>query len=623
MGNNVFILGAGIGTTAMGFENAGCRVVAAYENDKRAIRLYEKNINGKVHELEYCLEQISEGTITVDILACDFFRDTVFSGIKRESRYELYDVVKNIIDRTRPKGLCFFISGKHLKSDQFKCLLQYIRGRGYNLAYRKISTKELTGLPIAETKFYLIASHTMYGSDIKFPVAEYERTYPVERILEDERVDGFYYNVNCRQVNEVGMENTFLCWKRDRYVESNFADTNLLKIPLVRINGIIRKITHRELARLKSIPDSYELDTANKAWMYRQLVYAPNVEIVTKLAISIQSAIIENPLDEFQEKREKKFRNLFKRYLTEKCDKIEVKNSWDFVYKKRGEDICFKLQIYNSDYAIEKNLRRVCENLSQIKGNEIRILVVGNIVSEKTKQECINKHRVYIWDVKNLIYLFEEYLEIKNEFISLLTYSVDDVPLVAPEPKIFEKQQSKGSKNTLIKRLEAIRCGKEYFGDYENICTEILKNVLGEYLGLWAEQEKSNGGLYRFDLCCKIKNGVNQDFFDTIQKFFNTKYIVFEFKNYKEKITQKEIYTTEKYLYEKALRKVAILISRMGADENALSAAVGCLRESGKLILCLSDEDLKKLIDMKEKDEQPTADFFEAKLDELLIHLEK
>lgn len=89
------------------------------------------------------------------------------------------------------------------------------------------------------------------------------------------------------------------------------------------------------------------------------------------------------------------------------------------------------------------------------------------------------------------------------------------------------------------------------------------------------------------------------------------------------KITQKEIYTTEKYLYAKALRSVAIIVSRKGADENALAAAKGWLRESGKLILCLSDEDLKELLRIKEKDEQPTAEFFEAMLDDLLIHLEK
>ncbi len=108
-----------------------------------------------------------------------------------------------------------------------------------------------------------------------------------------------------------------------------------------------------------------------------------------------------------------------------------------------------------------------------------------------------------------------------------------------------------------------------------------------------------------------------------VQQYFNTKYIVFEFKNYNEQITQKEIYTTEKYLYEKALRRVAVIISRRGADENALTAARGSLRETGKLILCLSDKDIMDLIDIKDKNEQSTGNFFEAMLDDLLIHLEK
>lgn len=76
-------------------------------------------------------------------------------------------------------------------------------------------------------------------------------------------------------------------------------------------------------------------------------------------------------------------------------------------------------------------------------------------------------------------------------------------------------------------------------------------------------------------------------------------------------------------ILKKKERSVAIIVSRKGADENALAAAKGCLRESGKLILCLSDEDLKELLRIKEKDEQPTAEFFEAMLDDLLIHLEK
>ena len=115
----------------------------------------------------------------------------------------------------------------------------------------------------------------------------------------------------------------------------------------------------------------------------------------------------------------------------------------------------------------------------------------------------------------------------------------------------------------------------------------------------------------------------NAEFFDTIQRYFNTKYIVFEFKNYSDSITQKEIYTTEKYLYEKALRKVAVIISRNGADKHAQQAARGCLRETGKLILCLSDSDLLRMNALGECGEGDPVDVFGEKLDALLIDLEK
>lgn len=91
-----------------------------------------------------------------------------------------------------------------------------------------------------------------------------------------------------------------------------------------------------------------------------------------------------------------------------------------------------------------------------------------------------------------------------------------------------------------------------------------------------------------------------------------------------KKITQKEIYTTEKYLYSKALRSVAIIISRNGANKNAILATKGCLRENGKLIICLSDEDLEKLIKLKNEDgERSTAVFLGERLDDLLITLDK
>lgn len=621
--NRVVILGAGIGAMAMGFENASCKVVAAYEHDERARDLYENNAKDKTYkigELDYNnFEEIPD----MDILACDFRRGFSFTSAGMGKTYHFRNAVKAVVEFKQPKKVFFLVSCGYARLKPFKALLDYLKAEGYNYSYKIICSEDSTGLPIKEACVYLIGTRDSSECELKFPDFEEQSICSINEILESDEVDGYYYKVNSEQIDKKIRKNTFLCWEKNQYVEADLADTNLRKIPLICNNGVIRKITHREFARLKAIPDSFNLDISNKAWMYRQLVYSPNVEIVTQIAKKLGNTE-ENLLRMSYAVREDVFADIFRKYLFKKCQSVKIGKSVDFECNVQGKDICFELKIYNSNYAIEKNIERACVYLVSLKAKEDLILVVGNIVSKEIVEKYFEKYKIHIWTLSNILWLFEEYPDIKNEFISLLTYSVDDLKLEKPCHSLFQEQRNIKNEGTWKSKLLAIKPGKgERSKEYEDICIEILKNVLGEYLGLWKVQESSNNGLYRFDLCCKIKNGVNQDFFDTIKNYFNTKYIVFEFKNYEKEISQKEIYTTEKYLYEKALRRVAIIISRKGASKNALSAARGCLRENGKLIMCLSDQDLIELINIKEKEEQPTAEFFEVMLDDLLIQLEK
>lgn len=570
--NRVVILGAGIGAMAMGFENASCKVVAAYEHDERARELYENNAKDKTYkigELDYNnFEEIPD----MDILACDFRRGLSFTSAGMGKTHHFRNAVKAVIEFKQPKKVFFLVQCGYARLKPFKALLDYLKDEGYNYSYRIINTEGSTGLPIKEDCVYLIGTRDSSECELKFPDFEEQSICSINEILESDEVDGYYYKVNYEQIDKKIRKNTFLCWEKNQYVEANLADTNLRKIPLICNNGVIRKITHREFARLKAIPDSFNLDISNKAWMYRQLVYSPNVEIVTQIAKKLGNTE-ENLLRTSYVVREDVFADIFRKYLFKKCQSVKIGKSVDFECNVQGKDICFELKIYNSNYAIEKNIERVCAYLVSLKAKEDMILVVGNIVSKEIVEKYFEKYKIHIWTLSNILWLFEEYPDIKNEFISLLTYSVDDLKLEKPCHSLFQEQRNKKNEGTWKSKLLAIKPGKgERSKEYEDICVEILKNVLGEYLGLWKVQESSNNGLYRFDLCCKIKNGVNQDFFDTIKNYFNTKYIVFEFKNYEKEISQKEIYTTEKYLYEKALRRVAIIISRKGASKNALSA---------------------------------------------------
>lgn len=188
---------------------------------------------------------------------------------------------------------------------------------------------------------------------------------------------------------------------------------------------------------------------------------------------------------------------------------------------------------------------------------------------------------------------------------------------------LFRNNQNRRRKEiNYIEKLSNIKEGKENAKKYEELLEEIIKDIFSDELMLFQSQYRTEDGINIFDMICKIKNGVNDDFFSIIEKFYKTKYILFEFKNYQTSIKQGQICTTEKYLFEAALRKVAIIISRHGIDENGKKLAEGILRESGKLIIVLNDTDLKRMIEFYIKGDKPTVVFTE-KLDEILTRLEK
>ncbi len=78
--------------------------------------------------------------------------------------------------------------------------------------------------------------------------------------------------------------------------------------------------------------------------------------------------------------------------------------------------------------------------------------------------------------------------------------------------------------------------------------------------------------------------------------------------------------TTEKYLHQRALRSVAFIISRKGISDNAIKFSQGAMREHGKLIITLTDEDLCVMLDMKENGDDPNDYMFE-KVDSFLMSL--
>lgn len=637
MKKRVAIINDDLGTMALGFSKAGYDVSAIYvtQADKNSIRVLEDNWGEVVRRING--DDFNKQKLFVD-LEVDFVAGKIVSGLsvagKQREPIKVNETALQavcLLKEIRPK-FCLFQCNKY-NNENFadRWLLDSIIQLGYTIEYQYIDTRLITGLPVKEKTCFLFGSLEQNPLKFEFLKSVDTLNYSLEFLCEKKTIeDKWYYHVNPRHLQDVERysDNAVLCWNANHYKEVEFVNWNPRMIPLVAQGDMIRKITHREIARLKGIPDEYYLHVQDKMRLYQKLMYAPNVQLVQQVV----SAICIEINGEYFQKREvsksEQFERIIDSFLKKKgieCVETisDVNKNVDFQVQIGTQIYCFDLKIYRNNHGVEDKLVALCEKYYTREGVKERkdILIIANIVDKKVKKKIEDTYKISVWDVENILWIFEEFPQIKSDFVSLLSFSVSDIVPEKPEGFIFEQHLQASATIDLQERLRKVPPGEEP-STYEKLCEEIMRYLFSENLEFFPSQRISNDGLYRFDYCAKIKHGNTNEFFDTIKNFFQTKYIVFEFKNYKDEITQKEVYTTEKYLYEKALRKVAIIVSRKGADTNAKKAIRGSLRESGKLIICLSDKNINKLIDIKNNKGEP-GNHLEDLLDEMLMDLEK
>lgn len=553
MKNTVVIFNAGIGALTLGFQNAGYEILKAYEPDRKVIEIYQENISQNVTACS--LSSIDPVTVPdSDVWAFDLTQSKA-----EEVFYSL-----TLVQRRRPPAI-LFVMKKQLWKGFIKEHIFQLQEYGYHITHKNIQSSEVTAFPLRE-EFAYIVSKRVNASDMIMPVQVHKSSILLDGWVEMNPQDSWYYRIDFakEKIDASHAGDSVLCWEKGGYRESGQVRLNLIKMPLIRIHGVYHKITHNEIARLKGFPEDFPRSVSNKSRMYRSLVYAPNIKVTEQVVRNLCVEPYINSEGDVQMKNWEnmaRFKQLFEKYLTYKGVSFQS-DEWVFMtrmYSDSKEIATLKrLQSYSrlvgkavSDQKKDLPLQNIC--------------VVANLVSDETKRKYEEAKLGYVWDIRNVLWLFEDYPELKNELISILNYSVENIEPERPEPFIFEESSQmentdpESVADSYIAQLKVLETGSAAFKKYEELCVSILKYILGEYLTLWEQQKTTEEDLYRFDMCCKIKNGVTQDFFDTICKYFSTKYIVFEFKNYEKPITQREIYTTEKYLYEKLSVKLRSL----------------------------------------------------------------
>jgi len=313
-------------------------------------------------------------------------------------------------------------------------------------------------------------------------------------------------------------------------------------------------------------------------------------------------------------------------YDAHRCDKKE----FDISAKK--DNVVYYVEVKSSTSLHYRRLSLIERSIVNLvnaaeKGNARPILFIYSLIDENDKLQYLEKFKnLIIIDLQNILFSIKG-TELQDELISVLPYSVESVEPVnfdeqAKDPLYLSWLMHSDNTTELMKKLNDCVAGVKGAYEFEDVCFDLLKYIFSEDLSLWKKQAKSNDGLFRFDLLCRIKDNNSKSFWSMMEKYFNSKYVVFEYKNYSEKIKQNQVYTTERYLYRKALRSVAIIIAKNGYDEHALWAAKGSLRENGKLILIITVDDLKKMYRLRVDQSDPSEVLLE-KLDDMLEELEK
>lgn len=162
----------------------------------------------------------------------------------------------------------------------------------------------------------------------------------------------------------------------------------------------------------------------------------------------------------------------------------------------------------------------------------------------------------------------------------------------------------------LCKTLKGLKKGKKQWKAHESLCIEILRFLFPDDLTAHSPQRVTEDGLNRFDLICRLTP--TTAFWRFVDERLASSYVLFEFKNYTAKIAPREILSTEKYLLPRVLRSVAIVLTREGATEQAKMMAMGAMREAGKVILILSDEELCRMLHAKDRGEDPSDLLFDT-----------
>jgi hypothetical protein len=171
-----------------------------------------------------------------------------------------------------------------------------------------------------------------------------------------------------------------------------------------------------------------------------------------------------------------------------------------------------------------------------------------------------------------------------------------------------QKEESKKalatSKHHLLVGLDSCVPGPSKWVEYENIVRDILEYTLVPPLSRPHFQSRTATGIHRRDIIIHIPSDV-EGFWRSISDRFDSWAIIVDAKNYSEEVSGSDVFETSKYLAKEKLGRFGIVVTRKGLDNGARTQQRSLWTIDKKMIVCLNDEDLGRMIGLRMTNNDP------------------
>lgn len=152
-------------------------------------------------------------------------------------------------------------------------------------------------------------------------------------------------------------------------------------------------------------------------------------------------------------------------------------------------------------------------------------------------------------------------------------------------------------------RLSTIVCGRSEWSSYQKCVADIFEFLFYPTLDTprfeMSDYDKAN----RRDII--MENQSEKGFWKNIRDLYKGDYIVIDAKNYSSKIRKQPVIDLAYYLKPYGCGMFGIIVCRKGSEKSAFHATKEQWIASNKLIICLNDQDIIEMLEIKKNNGTP------------------